>query len=232
MSIRKVVGFGDSWVWGDELLDPDLVNHPRAHPNLLENRAYRERHCFLGQIAQHLGVPSENFGIAGGSLQSTQWNFLWWLDHEPDPQHCLIIIGLTSANRFSFVNPQHHRALDDPEWNRYVHSAWPSQEPEWYDLIRKYLVLTNGTVTAQLNYQQAVMFFDGAASRHDLDLYQFNVMDPPIELQAATLRSGTDLRCYLQQQPGDLFKPQGHPNESGHMVLAQYLISQIESCKI
>lgn len=232
MSIQKVVGFGDSWVWGDELLDPDLNSHPRAHPNLLENRPYREHHCFLGQIAKHLGVPAENFGIAGGSLQSTQWNFLWWLDHEHSPQNCLIIVGLTGANRFSFINPQHRRELDDPEWNRYVHSAWPNQDPEWRNLIQRHLVLTDGEITAQLNYQQAVMFFDGVAARHSLDLYQFDIMRPPMAYRADTLAAGPDLRSWLRQQPGDLFKPMGHPNESGHTALAQYLISQIESCKI
>ena len=36
MKFKKIVGFGDSWIWGDELLDPALVNHPQAHPFCLK----------------------------------------------------------------------------------------------------------------------------------------------------------------------------------------------------
>ena len=32
MKFKKIVGFGDSWIWGDELMDPALINHPQAHP--------------------------------------------------------------------------------------------------------------------------------------------------------------------------------------------------------
>jgi len=32
MKYKKIVGFGDSWMYGDELLDPELIRRsPDAH---------------------------------------------------------------------------------------------------------------------------------------------------------------------------------------------------------
>jgi hypothetical protein len=77
MKIRKIVGFGDSWMFGDELLDPKLAaQDPDAHCCWVQNTHYRESHCFLGLLGQHYDWPTENFGIPGGSLDSTQWTYL------------------------------------------------------------------------------------------------------------------------------------------------------------
>ena len=89
MKFQKIVGFGDSWMYGDELMDPEYAaQHPEGHYSDEQNFSYRLRHCFLGQLGEHYDVPTENFGIPGGSLGSTMWTFQWWLDHEtrkPEP---------------------------------------------------------------------------------------------------------------------------------------------------
>jgi hypothetical protein len=125
MKFKKIVGFGDSWMYGDELLDPALAkSDPEAHTCWVQNVEYRESHCFLGLLGQHYGVPTENFGIPGGSLESTEWTWLWWIDHEPAPQDCLVVIFLTESNRASFYNPNHVHYSNDPPWNKFVHSTW------------------------------------------------------------------------------------------------------------
>jgi hypothetical protein len=125
MKFKKIVGFGDSWMYGDELLDPDLVQkHADAHCCWHQNDQYRNSHNFLGLLGDHYKVPIENFGIAGGSMQSSIWTFQWWLDHEPDPGSCLILIGHTDSDRLSFYNPNHRSYGNDPPWNRFIHSTW------------------------------------------------------------------------------------------------------------
>ena len=32
MKYKKIVGFGDSWMWGDELFDPSLHGIENPHP--------------------------------------------------------------------------------------------------------------------------------------------------------------------------------------------------------
>jgi hypothetical protein len=66
MKFKKIVGFGDSFVYGDELLDPKL--DPATHHSNELNTAYREQRCFLGQLGQHYQCPVYKvpFGLSCG----------------------------------------------------------------------------------------------------------------------------------------------------------------------
>lgn len=235
MKFKKIVGFGDSWMWGDELLDPTLVNHPHAHPVLMENTHYRESHCFLGQLGQHYGVETENFGIAGGSLQSTIWNYIWWLEHEPTPQDCLVLVALTTADRHSFYNPDHHTYENDPPWNRYVHSTWVHSgagniKPEWVDMVKKHMVLTDCRRLADLNYVHAVLFFDGQTN-DTAGVLQFNSMPPQKLMYKPSLlwpNIGLDTMFSKLPHRQHLLAPGGHPNVAGHQWIAELLIPEID----
>lgn len=234
MQFKKIVGFGDSWMWGDELFDPQLLaDYPRGDPFLIHNTDYRQSHCFLGLLGKHYSVPVENFGIAGGSLQSTIWTFLWWLNHEPNPESCLVLIALTNSYRFSYYNPRHVVYDNDPPWNRFVHSAWP-RESEFQDLIKQQTVLTDCQELHKLNFQQAVLTFDGIALRRNIDLLQFKIFpEPGLFYTPPTLVDPkTDLKTWLENQGLQYLAPRRHPNEIGHDLISQRLISQIDSCII
>lgn len=236
MKFEKIVGFGDSWIWGDELLDPALANHPQAHPVLQENTDYRQTNCFLGQLGKHYDVTTENFGIPGGSLHSTVWTFLWWLQHEPKPKDCLVVVGLTDSYRFSHYNPEHVVADNDPPWYRFVHSAWAHNsvyDDQFGNLIRLQTALTMSPESAQLAYAQTVLFFDGVAARQNLNLLQVNVAPPDIDLpNTPTLIPDLCLMSWFKTLDQAHKCPHGHPNESGHRLIAQRLISTVDSCII
>lgn len=234
MKFKKIVGFGDSWIWGDELIDPTLTSHPRCHPALTENTPYREQNCFLGLLGKHYSVPVENYGIAGGSLQSAVWTFLWWLDHEPNPEDCLILVGHTDAARFSYYDP--NRSMDpiDPDWNRFVHSAWPGND-QWQPLIQQQTVLTDAKQTQALRFQETVLLFDGVAARQGLNLIQFNLADPMRLVSHAHTMVWPDWsfsNWFLKELSADYRKPGNHPNELGHQLIRDRLISCIDSCII
>ena len=242
MKFKKVVAFGDSWIYGDELLDPELVKaHPDAHFCWVQNTNYRERNCFVGRIADHYGVPYENFGIPGGSMQSSIWTFQWWLDHEPNPEHFLILVGHTDSDRLTFYNPEHVHYGTDPEWNMFVHSTWvyfgSSVVPkEFAQMIKQQIVLTNCDPWRKLNYHQTVLTFDGVAARRGLKLFQFDIAPPERTVSHTPTMLWTDqcLTHYFRDHTGnqnrELIKDQGHPNEIGHQLIADRLISKIESC--
>jgi hypothetical protein len=240
MKFKKIVGFGDSWIWGDELLDPNLQSHPHAHPVLLENTGYRESHCFLGQLGTHYDVPTENFGIAGGSLTSTIWNYLWWLDHEIlDPTECLVLVGLTASNRKTFYNPNHRSYGNDPDWNRYVHSAWvhfdSCYSQDWMEAVKKLTVLSDCIEQDILNYKQTVMFFEGQSALRSSGLLQFCTINPPVRLESKSLLwPDRSLVTLINQRPDpkQYLAKQGHPNEKGHQLIAENLIPLIDSCII
>lgn len=217
---KKIVGFGDSWMYGDELTDPNnFITEPHARG--LCNSAYRQRNCFLGQLGQHYNVPVENFGIMGGSLDSARWTFLYWLAHEANPEECLVLHAVTNSYRFSHYNPRHKTMLDDPEWNRFVHSTW-ALESKFQDLIKQQTVLTDSPELHQLRYQETTMLFDGVSARRDILMMQFNVF-PELPLNLPTLFEDWTLKSWTTDT-----KPGGHPDETGHQKIAQHLINLID----
>jgi hypothetical protein len=240
MKFKKIVGFGDSWMYGDELLDPNLAaQHADAHPCWVQNTAYRESNCFLGLLGQHYGMPTENFGIPGGSLESTEWTYLWWIDHEPNPEDCLVLIFLTESNRASFYNPNHVHYSNDPPWNKFVHSTWVHFGssvigPEFTDMIKRYLVLTECRDLWDLRYRRAVLFFDGQRARSRIPIMMFNTMPPVRQISGVSSLIWPDFSwtLHFRDHPGnqkkELIMPGGHPNEQGHMLIRDRLIPEID----
>lgn len=236
MQFKKIVGFGDSWVWGDELLDPDLAaQDPTAHPCYTQNNHYRLGRCFLGLLGQHYGVPIENLAIPGGSQQSTIWNYLWWLDHtDTDPSDCLILVGLTGNRRHTFYNPRQPMIENCPDWDKYVHTAWLEAEdyhPDWKTMVKQHAVLTDCPQWRYLNYAQAVRFFHGQPNTYQFSTYE--VVGRPIAVSSLFWpNSSLDQEIKQRTRPGEAFAANLHPNELGHQIIADLLISQLDSCKI
>lgn len=243
MQFKKIVGFGDSWMYGDELMDPEYAKqNPQAHYSDEQNFPYRLKHCFLGQLGAHYGVPIENFGIPGGSLGSAMWTFQWWLDHEPLPlNECLVLVALTNADRITHYNPNHVHYSDDPPWNKFVHSTWvnfgSSVVPDAYaQMIKSQIVLTDCRALSMLNYQQAVLFFDGIAARNNIPMIQFNIMpaERPVPNAPTLTEPEFSWTLWFRDHPGnqkrELICQDGHPNEIGHSLIRDHLISQIDLC--
>lgn len=236
MNFKKIVAFGDSWVWGDEILDPGLVAHRHdAHAVNHENTPYRERMCFAGQLGTYYRVPVENFGIPGGSLQSAIWTFLWWLEHEPNPQTCLVIHGITTPHRQSFYDPNHIHYDNDPPWNNFVHSPWianSTMTDEFVELFKLHTVKSVNQQFSKLNYNKTLMFFDGFASYIPLLQINLHYCDQTIVAVNSLINPDSHINQELMQNPDRPFlKPQGHPSELGHEFIALKLIKEIDHAK-
>ena len=238
MKFKKIVGFGDSWMYGDELLDPALLAaDSEAHCCWVQNTNYREQHCFLGRLGQHYNVPTENFGIPGGSLRSSIWTYLWWLQHEPDPTNCLVLVGLTEADRETFYNPTHVHYSNDPPWNKFVHSTWVEYgssviDQDWRTMVKQHMVLSACSGLRKLNYLEAVHFFNGQAAS-GISLLQFHTMPPPVDTVIPSMIMPDHYwTIYFRDHPGnqnrELIKSGGHPNEKGHEIIRDHLIVEID----
>jgi hypothetical protein len=241
MKFKKIVGFGDSWTYGDELVSPKILAYrPNAHCSEDANTLYREENCFLGLLGKHYGVPTENFGLPGGSMQSSIWTFLWWLEHETLPlDECLILVGHTDSDRLSYYNPSHVHYSNDPPWNKFIHSTWveygSSVIPEmWRTMVKQQLVLTNCPEFCRLNYMQTAMLFDGVAARKNLNMMQFHIMPADVKLDLPTIIwPDFSTTMWFRDHPGnqqrELIMPGGHPNLLGHEMIKDKLISTIDS---
>lgn len=239
MKIKKIVGFGDSWMFGDELLDPDLIKTDSdAHSCWTQNTKYRETQCFLGLLGNHYGVPVENYGLPGGSFQSMIWTFLWWLRNEPNPSECLVLACLTEQDRFSLYWPEYPPKGSHSIWDKFVHSTWVNHGSdtiprEFHDLVKKHIALTHSPELSQYHYEQAVRLFDGQAARYDIPMLQFHTAIPPVILDLPTLvwPEFNLIRFFLdhtENQDRKWYKPNGHPNEIGHSVIRDMLIPEID----
>ena len=234
MKYKKIVGFGDSWIWGDELISPDVKKMPNPHPVMKENTVYRETCCFLGLLGQHYSLPTENFGIPGGSHQSALWTYLWWLAHEElDPRECLILVGHTESNRNSFYNPNHVSYANDPPWNKFVHSAWVHSgatcfESDWVDMIKANMVLTDCKELGDLSYRQSVLFFEGQNYKFGNNIVHFTTLGPSVPMTAQGLLWPESGLMEFVKGRRDLVAPGTHPNERGHIVIRDHLIPEID----
>jgi len=233
LNIKKLAVFGDSWAYGDELIDPTLETQ-ECCSHL--NTNYRLNHSFGGLLAKELGVPYENYGHPGGSLQSTIWTFLWFLENT-DWSDTVCVVGLTGPDRQSWFNPEHkHEGDDDPQWNKLIHSTWVNFGSDvvpkvWQDFGKQYLTLSHDDQLSLYNYQQAVYFFDGIAKTKNIPLVQFNLYDP------GTVISGCDTLLWPEQNMKDgllnrpdakqIHAPQRHPNEIGHQIISKKLLSEV-----
>ena len=243
MTISKIVGFGDSWMYGDELLDPALQQViPQIDFCSHLNDAYRNSQCFLGLLGQHYGVPVQNFGIPGGSLQSEIWTLLWWLQQEPHPQECLVLVGHTNPARMSWYDRKHQSFDNDPPWNKFVHTAWTDAmdhvvSPAWKDLNKKFIVMATGPEFEQLNWMQTVMLFDGIAARQGIAMLQFQIsplMFTPMLHIPTVIWPDRNLKTWFLHRPEnapgrrELWHPNQHPNEQGHRLIRDMLIPEID----
>jgi hypothetical protein len=95
-------------------------------------------------------------------------------------------------------------------------------------MIKTHMILTSCTELQNLNYRQAVMFFEGQYNSLAHNVIQFNTIHPPLTTIASNLiwpkfglRSVVDYNSSLLAQGG-------HPNEAGHIVIRDRLITEIE----
>lgn len=234
MKFDRIVGLGDSWMFGDELVDPALGDIHAVEPS---NTEYREKNCFLGLLGQHYNVPVDNLGFPGGSLQSCIYNYIWWTENQIVTPTTLFLVGLPDASRMSWFDPHRIKNADDKPFNNYQHSIWlrnPSKKnynsshndkiDDWSTLSMLYDTLTSCPQAFRFKFKQAVMFFQGQSYKHPVGL--FNVLSPPCIFETPGLLWPDS--CLADMLAADDLKPRRHPNEIGHQKLANLLISQLD----
>lgn len=242
MTITKLVAFGCSWAFGDELIDPKLKEiNSNAHACDSENTNYRTKHCYAGLVADHYGLELDNIAFNGSSLESMRWNLVWYLQNNPT-NDVIFLVGLTNATRTSWFNPTHSSNDSDPPWNRHIHGAWlnspnPNINENWYALHRTWLGMSYHRDWAEFNFVQTIDQFDHANSRRNIPVVQFNNLRNDYAATCPTLinpkSNFNSLLMQKQTQTNEnYFAPNKHPNEQGHRIISDYLIKHIDSSKI
>lgn len=237
----RLIAFGDSWTWGDELRNPAIKDLQWVSEE--RNTAYRLSHGFPGLVARHYGLDLENHGSNGQSLQSMIWTFEWWLDHTDRIDDCMILFGLTSADRISWWWPERQLQSNDPPWYQYLHSTWleSANGPDYKRLHDMHKIWRSYCVDDQWrrrNYQSAVYLFSGTCDRLGIPCVLFNIFSGMPQIShSPVINASTGLIDQLRDTyPGRQDEHgrwgDSHPNEAGHQIIADLLISHIDSCKL
>ena len=220
------MSFGDSYAWGDELVDPDQLCAADYG-----NRHYRQQQCYTGLLADHYGVSCENLAFPGGSCQSTRWIYTWWLQQESDPQSCLVLVQLSGPWRSSQFDQHRIQHESDAEWNRFVHSTWIESYRTRHDSAYRYFMaeqeLADCDARSCLVQAETYLFFQGQAAT--VPIIMFNSQCDSLEhgLEPHNLLwHGHNLDRLLPD--AELWAPGGHLNEAGHERLATLLIHEID----
>jgi len=223
---RKIVCFGDSFAWGDELVAPDQI---RAAD--YDNRFYREQHCYTGILADHYGVVAENLAFPGGSCQSTRWIYTWWRQQESDPESCLVLVQLSGPWRSSQFDQHRIQHETDAEWNRFIHSAWIESYKHNHAMAYQYFMaeqtLADCDFRNNLVQAETYLFFQGQTTVHPM--LMFNSQCCTLEhgiMPDNLLWQGHDLNWLLPDS--EIWATNGHLNEQGHQKLADILIKDID----
>lgn len=223
---RKIVTFGDSFAWGDELVGPD-----QEQVADYGNRFYREQHCYTGILAQHYDVPSENLAFPGGSCQSTRWIYTWWRQHEPAPESCLALVQLSGPWRSSQYDQHRTQHETDPAWNRFVHSTWMESYRANHDSAYQYFLaehrLADCDDRSRLVQAETYLFFQGQVTTHPVLMFNSQCDTYNHGINPNNLLWQGDHLSRLLPDP-ELWAQNGHLNEQGHQNLAKMLITEID----
>lgn len=240
MTIKKLVAFGCSWTYGDELVAPEFQDLPddQFRDHYTDNDYYRLSNCFAGRIANHYNLEFDNMAFPGSSLESMRWNLMWYLKSGQPLDNVIFLAGLTDSARQSWFNPTHYVSTKDPQWNRHMHGTWlakpnPDIDDSWFRLHKLWLGMSYHREWAEFNYQQTINLFDQIQSRYGVPVIQINMLENNFSHRVPSLIfPGVNFRNILVQKEKEfnkiLYAPKGHPNEDGHKIIADHVIEYIK----
>jgi len=212
----KYVGFGCSWMYGSELLDPTLPEDARlaleGHKQWAANKSYRETNCFLGKLG-----PNLNLSEPGNTIQGMFYKFCEWQKSYRDGDMC--IMAFTESSRYSWYNNTEH------DWE---HTSWIRFEKDnpFYPVFKTHLAYSDcDELNHTIHYTSALSMISICKSR-SIPYIAFNALpNKTVQIPDSNFMwDGHSMYDALheQQQKGkrNYFHSGGHPNEEGHKWIA------------
>ena len=228
----KLIGFGCSFTYGSELLDPSIL-WDRHH----ENTQYREKRVWLGQLAERLNCNYLNLAEPACSNYAISHIFYNWLVTN-DPQDCIVCVAWTSADRMSWWND---------EW---VHDGFirNEQESRFKNTFKEWLTLSHSH--CDIVTSQAKLFVNSVCEARQIPIIQFDALDNVNDKNKYSNyhQRGLSMKQCLKNEQKRLNRPGppadgklikktfladgNHPNEAGHAYYVKLLAGWIRGRKI
>lgn len=154
----KIIAFGDSWVWGDELGDFE----------------FRNKKNITGLIRNHYKIETLNFSVNGSSLDEIIFQLMIYFESDLYDKDNLILIGLTSPIRQYHYNNIVKEGIRFPNWYYESFKKWGNAKlvndvdyETWWKLNLKFNINGNNDI---INYTKSLLsiksLLDNYSTKH------------------------------------------------------------------
>jgi len=212
----KLVGFGCSFTYGSELIDPALegVYHSNTESYTWDqhhvNTRYRESSVWLGQLAKRLNAACDNRAEPANSNFAIAQQVADYFINSRNPNEKIVVcVGWSERTRMSWYG------------KRWVHNGFANDEHDWSRSAREW-VLNSNNASHDMFTQNAMLMVNSICNANNVQILQFNALGnhksttyPNYFLAGASMDSM--LKRAMQDDPRlDLIASGGHPNVAGH----------------
>lgn len=221
--MTKIVGFGCSWMYGSELIDPSLEDKlpldPIASAHYI-NTPYREQNSFLGL----LNTDATNLSEPGNTLPGMLYRFM---EHQSlhQGEDILYVFALTDSGRQSWYDNNDHE---------FKHSPWAA-DTKFHQDFKNHLVNSDCDELRKITHRMVATSIVNTCKVNEFKYVMMNALPNPVSIQDSNfLMPGSSMKELLdrnQEQEkfgGSFFHEGGHPNERGHQYIASELKNFID----
>tara|TARA_B100000989_G_scaffold93263_1_gene67614 strand:- start:6909 stop:7568 length:660 start_codon:yes stop_codon:yes gene_type:complete len=201
----RVVGFGCSFTYGSELVDPEIGNE---HNKL--NDPYREKHVWLGRLADSLGCGFDNRGEpANSNFAIAQQVSQYFLKNYNESEKIIICIGWTAKTRMSWYG------------SSWIHNGFVNSQTGWTKSAKEWTV-NSTTESFDMYTDNAKLIVNSICKAKNIPILQFNSLGnhettnyPNYFIDGSTMRDMLE-QAVREDNRKNFMKSGGHPNEQGH----------------
>ena len=204
----KLVGFGCSFTYGSELFEIS------EDPNTLENIRYRNKHCWLGQLAQRFDCEKDNRAEPANSNYAIQYQIADYFNNLWNTAEKIVVcVAWTEPARFSWLDNKwtHNGTVRDNQKFLHSRSDWLKSNVDhdyWTDAAK--------------------LFVNALCKYHNIPILQFNAIGKHgTSNYPCYFNNGNTMQQLLKNVEvdtgKDFFASGGHPNEAGHEYFTKRL---------
>jgi len=214
----KLVGFGCSFTYGSELVDPSI-----GTDNHHANTRYRNKNVWLGRLANNLGYQFDNLAEPANSNFAIAQQVSNYFLNTYDPQDKIIIcLGWTAKTRMSWYS------------TKWIHNGFAGDQHGWYRSCREWV--NNSTEESHNLYTDNAKFIVNSICKSmNIPIIQFNALGhhkttqyPNYFIDGSSMDSMIR-RAMAEDNRLNLIAKDGHPNEAGHEYFTIRLTEFVKS---
>ena len=225
----RLVGFGCSFTFGSELIDPEQIDKFHESTKSItwdshhENLTWRESKVWLGQLANNLNFKFDNRGEpANSNYAIAQQVSNYFLNIHNPSEEIIICVGWTAPTRMSWYG------------TKWVHNGFAGKEHGWPHSAREWV--SNCTEEShRLFTDNAKFIVNSICIAKNIPIIQFNALGthettnyPNYYLDGSTMDSMLR-RAMSDDKRLDLFASGYHPNEAGQEYFTIRLTDFVKS---